>query len=140
MSNQVLRKRRYTTVELSSLTLPLGETVIDVTKSTLVVHDGSTAGGIALAKEDHTHAGATTGTAGFMSTADKSKLDALSLAGGIQNILSDTVPVTARTTANFSSDFTVEDNSGASRTDFSISQEFRDEINNNSIALLVALS
>jgi hypothetical protein len=140
MSNIVIRKRRNTTVELSSLTLPLGEIVIDVTKPTIVVHDGSTAGGIPLAKEVHSHASATTLTAGFMSTADKTKLDALSLAGGIQNVLSETVPVTARTTANFNSDFTVVDNSGATRTDFSISQGFRDEINNNSIALIVALS
>jgi len=139
MSNIVLRKRRNTTTELSTLTLLLGELVIDVTKPTIVVGDGSTPGGIPLAKEVHSHASATTGTAGFMSTADKTKLDALSLAGGIQNILSDTVPVTARTTANFNTDFTVVDNSGATRTDFSISQAFRDEINNNAVALLVAL-
>jgi hypothetical protein len=140
MSNIVLRKRRNTTIELSSLTLPLGEVCIDVTKATLVVHDGSTAGGIPLAKEVHSHASATTGTAGFMSTADKTKLDALSLAGGIQNVLTDTTPVTARTTANFNSDFTVVDNPGATRTDFAISELFRAEVNSNTIALIVALS
>ena len=140
MSNIVLRKRRNTTLELSSLTLPLGELTIDVTKPTISVHDGSTPGGIPLAKEVHSHAAATTLTAGFMSSTDKTKLDALSLAGGIQNVLTNTTPVTARTTANFNTDFTVVDNSGATRTDFSISQQFRSEINSNAVALIVALS
>ncbi len=75
-----------------------------------------------------------------MSATDKAKLDALSAAGGIQTIQSNTSPLTARTIANFSTDFTVVDNSGASRTDFSISQTFKDEQNSNTIALVIALS
>jgi hypothetical protein len=140
MSNLVIRKRRNSTVQLSSTVLALGEVWIDITKPTLIVGDGSTGGGIPLAKENHSHASATTGTAGFMSSSDKSKLDALSLAGGIQNVLSNTTPVTARTTANFNTDFTVVDNSGATRTDFAISAQFRSEVNSNAVALIMALS
>jgi hypothetical protein len=140
MSNIVIRKRRGTTVELSALTPLVGELVIDVTKPTVVVGDGTTLGGIPLAKESHSHASATSMTAGFMSSSDKTKLDALSLAGGIQNILANTVAVTARTTANFNSDFTVIDNNGASRTDFAISSTFRNEITSDIIALVLALS
>lgn len=140
MSNIVIRKRRNTTTQLSSLTFTKGEISIDITKPTLVVHDGTTAGGIPLAKEVHTHANATTLTAGFMSTTDKTKLDALSLAGGIQTVLSNTTPLPAQNTANFNTDFHVVDNPGASRTDFAISQQFRDEINNDTVALITALS
>lgn len=139
MSNIVIRKRRGTTTDLSTLTLPLGEIYIDLTKPTISIHDGVTVGGIPLAQEIHTHANATTSTAGFLSTTDKTKLDALSLAGGIQNVLANTVPVTARTTANFNSDFSVVDNSGSARTEFAISQAFRNEVNNNAVALLIAL-
>lgn len=139
MSNLVVRKRRSTTTNLSALVLSLGDIVADITKPTIVIGDGTTAGGVPLAKENHTHPNVTTMTSGFMSTSDKTKLDALSLAGGIQNVLENTVPVTSRTTANFNTDFTVVDNSGATRTDFAISQTFRDEINSNTVALMIAL-
>ena len=140
MSNIVIRKRKGSTVGLSGLVIQEGDVYFDITKKTLVVGDGTTAGGVPIAKETHQHASATTGTAGFMSASDKTKLDALSLSGGIQNILTDTTPVTNRSTANFSTDFTVTDNSGASRTEFSISTQFREEMNSNTVALLVALS
>ena len=140
MSNITIRKRRGTTLEMAGLVAQPGEVFIDLTKPTLVVHDGTTLGGIPLAKENHSHANATTLTAGFMSTDDKSKLDTLSLGGGIQNVLNNTVPVTARNTANFSTDFAVTDNSTATRTEFAISQSFRDEVNSNAIALIIALN
>lgn len=140
MSNIALRKRRATTSDLSSLAGVAGEVWIDITKSTLVVHDGSTLGGIPLAKESHTHANATTGTAGFMSATDKTKLDALSGAGGYQTIQSNGSAVATETILNFSTDFTVVDNSGSTRTDASISAAFRNEINSNTIALIIALS
>ena len=140
MSNIVIRKRRGTTAEMSALVGAPGEVFINLTKNTLVVHDGTTAGGHPLALETHSHAKATTMTAGFMSGDDKTKLDALSLAGGIQNVLTNTTPVTARTTANFNTDFTVTDNSGSSRTEFAISTAFREEMNSNAVALVVALS
>ena len=43
--------RRGTTAEHSTFTGAVGEVTVDTTKDTAVVHDGSTAGGIALAKE-----------------------------------------------------------------------------------------
>jgi hypothetical protein len=140
MSNLVVRKRRYTTTQLSSLVLELGDIVTDIVANTVVVGDGVTAGGVPLALKVHTHPNATTGTAGFMSTTDKTKLDALSLSGGIQNVLSNTTPLPSENTANFSTDFTVVDNPGASRTDFSISQAFRDELTSDAVALIAALS
>ena len=50
MSTQIQR-RRGTTSEHSSFTGAAGEITIDSTKNTIVVHDGSTQGGIPLAKE-----------------------------------------------------------------------------------------
>ena len=139
MSNIVIRKRRGTTSSMSALVATKGEVFIDITANTLVVHDGSTAGGWPLAHAVHSHANATTGTAGFMSTDDKTKLDALSVTGGIQTVLSNGTPVTARNTANFNLDFLVVDNPGAQRTDFAISPAFRSEMVNDMVALMVAL-
>jgi RNase P/RNase MRP subunit p29 len=50
MSTQIQR-RRGTTSEHSTFTGAAGEITIDSTKNTIVVHDGSTQGGIPLAKE-----------------------------------------------------------------------------------------
>ena len=50
MSTQIQR-RRGSTVEHSTFTGAVGELTIDTTKKTVVVHDGSTAGGFPLAKE-----------------------------------------------------------------------------------------
>ena len=50
MSTQIQR-RRGSTVEHSTFTGAVGELTIDTTKKTVVVHDGSTAGGYPLAKE-----------------------------------------------------------------------------------------
>lgn len=140
MANIVIKKRRSTTSGISGVVIQRGDIWADTTKNTLVVGDGTTAGGVPLAKEVHAHASATTLTAGFMSATDKTKLDALSLNGGIQNILSNTVPVAAQSTANFNADFTIVDNPGASRTDFSVSTAFRNEVTSNAVALIVALS
>jgi len=43
--------RRGTTAEHSSFTGAVGEITVDTTKDTAVIHDGSTAGGVPLAKE-----------------------------------------------------------------------------------------
>jgi len=45
-----LQHRRGTTSQHSTFTGLAGEITIDTTKNTVVVHDGSTAGGIPLAK------------------------------------------------------------------------------------------
>jgi hypothetical protein len=46
-----IKRRRGTTVQHSTFTGLEGELTVDTTKKTVVVHDGSTAGGIPLAKE-----------------------------------------------------------------------------------------
>lgn len=51
MAKQV-QLRRGTTAELSSVTGAVGEVIADTTKDTLTVHDGYTAGGTPLLKED----------------------------------------------------------------------------------------
>ena len=45
-----IQRRRGTTTQHGSFTGLAGEITIDTTKNTVVVHDGSTAGGIPLAK------------------------------------------------------------------------------------------
>jgi len=47
----ILQLRRGTTVQHSAFTGAVGEVTVDTTKDTIVVHDGTTAGGFALAKE-----------------------------------------------------------------------------------------
>lgn len=47
----ILQLRRGTTVQHSSFTGAVGEVTVDTTKDTVVVHDGTTAGGFPLAKE-----------------------------------------------------------------------------------------
>ncbi len=51
MAKQV-QLRRGTTAELSSVTGAIGEVIVDTTKDTLTVHDGYTAGGTPLLKQD----------------------------------------------------------------------------------------
>ena len=48
---KLLKLRRGTTSQHSSFTGAEGEVTVDTTKDTIVVHDGSTAGGVPLAKE-----------------------------------------------------------------------------------------
>ena len=59
---KLLKLRRGTTSQHSSFTGAEGEVTVDTTKDTLVVHDGSTAGGVPLAKEAGNIATATVGT------------------------------------------------------------------------------
>ena len=47
----ILQLRRGTTTQHSTFTGAVGEVTVDTTKDTVVVHDGSTAGGFPLAKE-----------------------------------------------------------------------------------------
>ena len=49
---KLLKLRRGTTTQHGSFTGAEGEVTIDTTKDTAVVHDGSTAGGTPLAKEN----------------------------------------------------------------------------------------
>ena len=63
MSTQV-QLRRGSTTEHNSFTGAAGEVTVDTTKKTLVVHDGSTAGGVPLAKESALSSYLTTTAAG----------------------------------------------------------------------------
>jgi len=60
MAKQV-QFRRGTTTEHSTFTGAVGEVTVDTTKDTVVVHDGSTAGGIPLAKASELFSGSYTG-------------------------------------------------------------------------------
>lgn len=66
MSTQVQR-RRGTTAEHATFTGAAGEITVDTTKKTAVVHDGSTAGGFPLQKED----AELSAIAGLTSSADR---------------------------------------------------------------------
>ena len=57
---KLLKLRRGTTSQHGSFTGAEGEVTIDTTKDTAVVHDGSTAGGRALAREDLTNVSSST--------------------------------------------------------------------------------
>jgi hypothetical protein len=52
-----LQLRRGTTAQHSTFTGLLGEITVDTDKDTIVVHDGSTAGGFPLAKASDTASG-----------------------------------------------------------------------------------
>jgi hypothetical protein len=52
-----LQLRRGTTVQHSTFTGLVGEITVDTDKDTIVVHDGSTAGGIPLAKASEVGSG-----------------------------------------------------------------------------------
>jgi hypothetical protein len=105
-SQKAFRKSYYTTTDLAGIVGKIGDFTIDITKNVIVVYNGSTAGGIPLAKEahshnlasgsvagfmaaadytalyTHTHSVATTSVSGFMSAADKLKLDGIPPGGG----------------------------------------------------------
>jgi hypothetical protein len=48
---KLVQLRRGTTVQTSAFTGAVAEVTVDTTKKTLVVHDGTTAGGVPLATE-----------------------------------------------------------------------------------------
>lgn len=76
------QRRRGTTTQHASFTGLAGELTVDTTKKTVVVHDGSTAGGVPLAKERPT-LNAQTGTSYTLADTDASKVVTASNAGAI---------------------------------------------------------
>lgn len=72
--SSILKFKRGTTAEIATAVETLGELVIDTSKKTVVVMDGTTPGGTPLA----TTALASSTTAGLMSVSDKTKLNGLS--------------------------------------------------------------
>ena len=140
MSNIAIRKRRRITNNWSSIVIPKGEVVVDITKPTIIVGDGSTPGGIPLAQQTHSHPNATTGTAGFMSAVDKAKLDAISESGAITNIQSNGTNVTpARSKLNFGTDFTLTDDNVNLRTDIVVSDTLKASLLNDALMLALVL-
>ena len=114
--------RRGTTTEMSTFTGLLGEMVVDITKSVVVVHDGTTLGGWAMSRFDHTHPVATDSVNGFLSAADKTKLDSIS--GGTvdyQTVQANGVAQNQRGILNVSSNFAVTDDSAGNRTSVDLS-------------------
>jgi len=112
-----IQRRRGTTSEHSFFVGKPGEVTVDTTKNVVVVHDGVTAGGNPLASESHWHTEVSSGNAGFMSAADKIKLD--SIVGGTINyqiVQTNGTPVISRAATNFSSKFSVTDDGGGDRT------------------------
>jgi hypothetical protein len=63
MATQV-QLRRGTTAETGSFTGAVGETTVDTTKNTLVVHDNSQIGGYPLMREDGNNSGLSSGSLG----------------------------------------------------------------------------
>ena len=117
-----IQYRRGTTTETSSFTGLLGEMTIDITKFVCVVHDGTTVGGWAMSRYDHTHPIATDSTNGFLSAADKTKLDTLT--GGdveYQTVQANGVDQNQRGILNVSSNFAVTDDSAGNRTSVDLS-------------------
>lgn len=55
--SKAISRRRGTTAEHAQFTGLDGELTVDTTKKVVVVHDGQTAGGHPMAREDHLHAG-----------------------------------------------------------------------------------
>lgn len=76
------QRRRGTTTQHASFTGLAGELTVDTTKKTVVVHDGSTAGGVPLAKE-RPSLNAQTGTSYTLADTDASKVVTASNAGAI---------------------------------------------------------
>lgn len=84
MNNKALRERKKTSSDNSTFTGKPGELIIITDEKTISIHDGLSSGGTKLSKEDtnftsiHQHNTATQSTPGFLSAADKTKLDNLS--------------------------------------------------------------
>jgi hypothetical protein len=114
--------RRGTTSQHTSFTGKVGEVTVDTTAQVVRVHDGTTAGGWAMSRFDHTHPNATDSTAGFLSAADKTKLDGIT--GGTveyQTVQANGTPQTQRGILNVSANFSVTDDGAGNRTSIDLS-------------------
>jgi hypothetical protein len=84
------QRRRGTTSQHSSFTGLNAELTVDTDKKTVVVHDGSTAGGVPLAKERNP-LNAQTGTSYTLAAADKDAVVTASNAGAITVTINNSV-------------------------------------------------
>jgi len=110
------QRRRGTTLQHATFHGLEGELTVDITKHTVVVHNGVTDGGFPLALENHSHSNASNVAAGFMSAADKTKLDVLPTGIYNQHVQANTVPSTQRGSINFTTAFVVTDDNAGDRT------------------------
>ena len=70
MPNYAVQRRRGTTAEHSSFTGLSGELTVDTSKDVVIVHDGSTAGGIPMMAEDGSNfSGGTIATQAWVTSA-----------------------------------------------------------------------
>ena len=98
MAGITLQFRRGNTAAQNSFTGAAGELTVDSTTWTLILHDGSTAGGLRLSKEGHTHT---------IANITDIHYQTIRRAGS---------PFTQRSRLNFSSGFAVTDDSGNDQT------------------------
>ena len=84
------QRRRGTTAAHTSFTGLLGELTVDTDKDTVVVHDGSTAGGFPLSKERNT-LNAQTGTTYTLAGTDKDAVVTASNTGAITITINNSV-------------------------------------------------
>lgn len=98
MPHLAIQFPRGTTAQHASFTGLLAQLTVDTTKNTVVVHDGTTAGGHPLSKEGHTHAN--TDITGLK----------------YQTINSNGTGVNQRSEVNFSTEFTLTDDPGNDQT------------------------
>ena len=80
-----IKRRRGTTTQHSSFTGLEGELTVDTTKDTVVVHDGSTAGGFALLREDLSNNTNVVTLAGTQTLSNKTFSDNPVLSSGTAN-------------------------------------------------------
>ena len=119
MAKQV-QLRRGTTAELSSVTGAEGEVIVDTTKDTLTLHDGYTAGGIPMLREDVGNLAAQSVGIDKISIAGGAAYNALKInaagtgleygtAGGVLAVHSfrdGTINISTSNTSNYSQSFT----------------------------------
>ena len=104
------QRRRGTTTAHSTFTGLAGELTVDTTKNTVVVHDGSTAGGIPLSKQRAT-TGTTSGTTYTLALADANNIVTTTSASGVTI----TVPASVFT-APYGQAVTIFNNSSSNQT------------------------
>ena len=74
---ETLKKQLTSSTEIAGKTGEPGNLAYVTDDAELIYFDGTTPGGVAVAKKVHSHPNATTSVAGFMSPADKTKLDGI---------------------------------------------------------------
>jgi hypothetical protein len=131
----ILQLRRGTTVQHSTFTGAVGEVTVDTTKDTIVVHDGTTAGGFPLAKES---AIADFATLSDISVTDSGGDGSLSY-NSTTGVITYTGPSATEVRAHFSAGTGITITNGAVAVDSTIATKtYADTAASNAAAALVA--